>query len=330
VTPKKRREFRERLRRERIRRDKHEQRFRPKREETQPRLPSRFASERGLLDLHAELEGKDFSSIEEANAYLEKLLDEKRRDPLAARPLSPKRQAQELAFQALEAPSRAERRRLAVQALELDPDCVDALSALALVTSVSQEEGIEKLEQAVATGERSLGRDFFEGNRGQFWGIIETRPYMRARFALASELLAADRREEAIRHMEALLELNPNDNQGVRDYLLAAYLVEGDLGGANSVLDRYKEDAGALFEYSRVLALCLERKWEDAEEALRRAREGNPHVPAYLCRQRPLPENLPAYYRPGDESEAVQCVAVTGPAWQAHPAALVWLAAHVR
>jgi len=41
---------------------------------------------------------------------------------------------------------------------------------------------------------------------------------------LAQLLRGAGRAEDAICHFEALLELNPNDNQGVRDILLGCYL----------------------------------------------------------------------------------------------------------
>src|SRR3989304_1922981 len=46
--------------------------------------------------------------------------------PVAA-PDDPRAAAQELAYDALEAPNASEARRLAARALELDPECVDAL-----------------------------------------------------------------------------------------------------------------------------------------------------------------------------------------------------------
>ena len=47
---------------------------------------------------------------------------------------------------------------------------------------------------------------------------------MRARLNLAGLLRAVGLEQDAITHFEALLELNPNDNQGVRDLLLGSYL----------------------------------------------------------------------------------------------------------
>ncbi len=66
---------------------------------------------------------------------------------------------------------------LAMQAVELDRRCVDALVILAHGGSKSDDELIENLEKTAWIGEQALGEDFFEENRGHFWGIIETRPY---------------------------------------------------------------------------------------------------------------------------------------------------------
>src|SRR5438876_1676107 len=134
--------------------------------------------------------------------------------------LSPQQEAQELAYRAMEAPTHKRALTLAQQARARDPDCVDALVTLAAASARSVEDLIAGLEKAVEVGERSLGAKCFEENKGHFWGMLETRPYMRARQQLADLLLDAGRVSEAIGHFEALLALNPNDNQGVRDILL--------------------------------------------------------------------------------------------------------------
>ena len=56
--------------------------------------------------------------------------------------------------------------------------------------------------------------------KGDFWSFIETRPYMRAKAQLTDELWAAGFAEESIKHYKDMIELNPNNNQGVR-YILA-------------------------------------------------------------------------------------------------------------
>jgi len=58
-----------------------------------------------------------------------------------------------------------------------------------------------------------LSGDAFKKFAGHFWGLPETRPYMRARAALAEALQRAGRIEAAVAEMAGVLELNPNDNQ---------------------------------------------------------------------------------------------------------------------
>src|SRR6266511_2941019 len=135
--------------------------------------------------------------------------------------------AQDLMYEAFEAQG-ARRVALAREALAISPDCADAYLLLAEETSSSAEEARELLEQGVAAGERALGPEPFEEDVGHFWGILETRPYMRARAALAETLWALDLREEAVEHQRELLRLNPNDNQGLR-YRQAEWLLWLDL-----------------------------------------------------------------------------------------------------
>jgi tetratricopeptide (TPR) repeat protein len=235
-------------------------------------------------------------------------------------------QAQELAYDALDEPDPKRSAELARRALALDPECADALYVLALDATSSRQEQIQLLERAVAAAERGLGGPrYFEENRGQFWGLLETRPYMRARAALADVLRDEGRLDEAIAHYAALLDLNPNDNQGLRDVLLGCYFVAGDLEGVRRLLGQYAEDDSAVFAYARVLERFLSGDREGAAQAREDARDDNPHVEAYLTGRRALPRHLPDFYSPGDKTEAVHCAASLADAWKRHPEAVSWL-----
>lgn len=69
--------------------------------------------------------------------------------------------------------------------------------------------------------------DVFNTCRGRFWGIIETRPYMRARVALADSLIVqfgtvggrASAVQESLDHLIELVHLSRSDNLGVRDLI---------------------------------------------------------------------------------------------------------------
>jgi tetratricopeptide (TPR) repeat protein len=235
-------------------------------------------------------------------------------------------QAQELAYDALEAPSPGKATELARRALALDPECVDALNVLALNAARSRQEQIELLEQAVAAAERNLGGPlYFAENRGHFWGLLETRPYMRARAALADVLRGEGRLKEAIGHYEALLELNPNDNQGIRDVLLGCCFRADDREGVGRLLEQYEGDGSAIFAYGHVLERFLAGDREGAARARHEAHANNPHVEAYLTGQKHLPRYLPDYYVWGEETEAIHCAVYLLEAWERQAQAVAWL-----
>jgi tetratricopeptide (TPR) repeat protein len=234
-------------------------------------------------------------------------------------------EAQDLMYEAFDArgPRRA---ALARQALAISPDCADAYLLLAEETASSAEEARELFEQGVAAGERALGPEPFEEDVGHFWGLLETRPYMRARAALAETLWALDRREEAVEHHRDMLRLNPNDNQGLRDRQAEWLLWLERYEELDVLFAAYDEDAGAALAYSKALAAFRrEGASAEAEQLLEDAQESNPHVIDFLTGRKALPKQLPDYVGFGDETEAVDYAAGATALWASVPGALAWL-----
>jgi len=236
--------------------------------------------------------------------------------------------AQQIMYDAWEAGSRRQAVALARKALKVSPRCADAYVLLAEETARTADEALDLYRQGVEAGERALGKAAFKEYAGRFWGFLETRPYMRARFGLAQALWAKDRRDEAVVHYRAMLRLNPGDNQGVRYTLLNCLLELGRDTDAGKLLKRYKRDGAAAWVYSEALALFRREGDSKASRAtLERAVEVNVHVPAYLLGRKRLPRSLPALIAMGSEDEAVAYVHDAAVAWVAAPAALAWLGA---
>jgi tetratricopeptide (TPR) repeat protein len=236
-----------------------------------------------------------------------------------------KDEARQIAFDAMEAESEIEARKLAKRALRLDPDCVDALVVMTDLDAHSQRERIEGLQKAAAAGERSLGEKFIRENKGHFWLLIETRPYMRAMAQLAEALRGEGISLDAIKIYEKMLELNPNDNQGVRDPLLGLYLETSNLKGVGHLLKKYEDDGSACFEWARVLARFLAGDRDGASKALKLARKANRHVEHLLTQKRSLPKEQPEMYSPGSEEEAVLVLSYLSGALVAQQEANSWL-----
>jgi len=229
-------------------------------------------------------------------------------------------------YKAFESNDPRERVELAEKALENSADCADAYVLLA-EQSKRRNEALELFAKGVAAGERALGPEAFQENVGHFWGLIETRPYMRAREGLASRLWAAGRRQEAIGHLEDMLRLNPNDNQGVRYTLAGWLLAEGSYEQLIQLLKRYDEDSASWAYTKALMAFRQNGDTPDTRLLLKLARKANKHVPAYLLSREHLPIERPGYYSPGDHNEAALYVVGALSGWKEIPGAIAWLKA---
>jgi tetratricopeptide (TPR) repeat protein len=248
---------------------------------------------------------------------------------LAAKSNEPSDRAQDLFYEAMDAPSEAEELKLLEKALKLDAGNVDVLLALLRYETFSPAEEIQFLQNLVQLAEMRLGPKAFKEFAGAFWGFHETRPYMRARERLAEALRHAGRHDEAIAEWNAMLELNPGDNQGVRYLLLPVLLRLNRLEAARKLFEQYPGDLefNAVFAWGRVLERFLAEDLPGAVAALAAARKQNPHLQVYVKGHRQIPKTIPEAYAPGSKEEAVCYADVVRAAWEKHPAALKWLEA---
>ena len=235
--------------------------------------------------------------------------------------------AQDIIYDAWEYRAPMKRTALARKALKLSADCADAYVLLA-ETAATPAQALELYRKGVEAGERALGKEAFDNDAGHFWGVLATRPYMRARAGLAQSLWDRGSHDDALAHWRDLLRLNPNDNQGIR-YVLAARLLElGRDRELAALLKEHQDDGRAFMIWTRALfAFRTEGDNPKSRRARARALASNPHVPAYLLGDKPIPRELPDYTGLGDESEAMCWAAENIKAWQATNGALAWLAA---
>ena len=224
-----------------------------------------------------------------------------------------------------DAESDARRAKLLRRALEIDPGCVDALTLVARSFEDSTD-AVLLLDAAVEVGARRLGEPMFETGLGKFWGIYETRPYMRALLALAEAELDSMDFGKAFEFYRRLIELSEDDNLGVRNTLVGALLYADRLEDARQLaFDRFGDEASPLMLWARTLILFLERDFDAAAVALERARAANEHVQEFLAGEFELSDEPPALYQVGSIEEAEIVARDLTPAWRLHPLALLWL-----
>jgi len=322
---------RQRKERNRERKDREKSTLRREPEEIDdfPGLPpDPRAMERMTARIGRILDEQEFESIDEANAFLNQYLSEGGASlEDAPAPITPLERAQELIYDAFETDDPQSRVELAEEALEISEACTDAYVILAEETTEDAGEAREFYETGVRAGEQALGEEIFTEEAGNFWGILETRPYMRAREGLASALWALGEREQALAHYRDLLELNPGDNQGVRYELAGCLLEEGLDQELGELLGQYDEEISAFWLYTRALwRFRTEGASERATTELAEASGTNPYVPLYLLgKKNLLAQGLPELIGFGDESEAVSYFANALPEWLKTPGAVEWV-----
>jgi tetratricopeptide (TPR) repeat protein len=240
-------------------------------------------------------------------------------------------EAQEMIYQAWEENNPARRIILAHRALKISPNCADAYVLLAEEEADSPERALQLYQSGIQAGERALGEDYFEENKGYFWGLLETRPYMRSLEGAARCQWILGNKDESLRSYQQLLELNPNDNQGIR-YVLAdlyqGYRADKEL---EQLLHQFENDWTAVWLYTQAL-LAFKKNGEskEANQILSDAMGQNPFVPEYLTGKKRVPVRIPDTIGWGDETEAVSYACDHLNYWREVPGAIDWVERHYK
>ncbi len=293
---------------------------------------SQFETERLNRKIGKLIEGKNFKNMDEINSFIRNELGNGGPDIRESGPAGledPAETAQELAFQSMEEDDDSRALGLARRALRLDSDCIDARAIEIQITVENLDKRIDAYKNLLARARETMGQEFFEENRGHFWGVVTTRPYMRALDYLAGLLISLERYDEAITVRKEMIELNPNDNQGIRDSLLGLYLGDGDVLEARSLLNRYPDDDLSVFSWGRAIERFLSGDIEAAKKALADAFYRNPHVFAVLAGLEEMPDDYAGGYSPGDIHEALHCISELGPVWDKQPYVVRWVASEL-
>lgn len=134
--------------------------------------------------------------------------------------------------------------KYAQKAIELDPYCLDAELVIAQAKAKDFDSLKKSLEKIIKKGEEQLKeRDIsMVEDAGAFYGILETRPYMRVRKTYLELLITQGRFKHAMAEAEELLRLCENDNLGIRYILIALYCYFEDEAKAMELFNKYKEE----------------------------------------------------------------------------------------
>ena len=280
--------------------------------------------ENELRKLYDLIEGQNFESAEEMQAFLNQMVGQKIDDILPKGKPDKREESMDLVYDAYETtPEKG--KKLVKKALDLDPDNPEAYHYLGLVEK-DMNKSLALFEKAMTLAKNEIGEKEFEELKGHFWGFHETRPYMRAKASYAEALFLVGRIDESLQQFGEMIALNPNDNQGVR-YQYAALLVQfGKWKEFEKLRKEYSDEGSALWLFTEALYLFKkEGNSAKAVKALTKANKANTHVIPYMVREKIISLDLPDHYSFGDENEGVIYLKYALEAWITTEGAILWL-----
>jgi tetratricopeptide (TPR) repeat protein len=275
-----------------------------------------------MQDLHRLLESQNFKSEAEVRKFMDSLMGK----PLPSFPkesLTIKEQAQDLIFEATELPNE-KGYQLALKALKMDPDCIEAYEYLGSLEPIPETE-ILYYKNGIEIGRRIFANNYFKDSIGHFWMIHETRPFMRCMQAYADCLAEMGRYRDSVSVFEEMIELNSNDNQGVRDQLLIYLIKINEFNKFRKYDKMYKDDLGACMSFNRALfAFKTEGSSPNSNGLLQKAIKSNKHVVPKLI-SKTIKVNMPEVYGIGDDNEAKYYIFFAHKIWYETDGAMEWL-----
>lgn len=187
------------------------------------------------------------------------------------------------------------------------------------------ESALELYNEIITMYETFFGKAYFEKNKGDFWLILDTRPYMRAMFSKGQIYFEMGQSAAAAEIFAYMLELCPGDNVGARHYLAHCYIDLKQYDKAEELYSHY-EDYFCDMLWSRVLYL-IAADAPDAElkQAVKEANESNKFVVRFLADDAAdFPEPL-EYTICGGEDEAYMYAAQFKRVWEKVPNAIPYI-----
>ena len=165
----------------------------------------------------------------------------------------------------------------------------------------------ELLEKGLKYEKERLTKEgyFDKNNIGSFYGIFETRPYIRGLFAKVDCLIVDGKIKQARDICKEILRLNENDNTGARYTLMAIYAF---LEEENEMIKLYKKYPEENLEMLFPLFALYYKQGNDkkAKEYLSKINKNNPYFLKLIKRVIKQHKDVPeGYYSQGDSTEVL-------------------------
>lgn len=239
-------------------------------------------------------------------------------------PTAKETEADELFYAAMDTTDAEDRATYLLAALVKNPSHIDALVELAQLYE-DDDTAFLILKRAIEYCEEDL-QDELRNDVGEFWGLHHTRPFMRAKQALAERYFEAGNLTNAAFEMEEMLRLNPLDNQGMRWMLMEVYCRMNRLDDAERLRQKYPDEGVPFLPFTDLLIrFQKEGDSPNLRTSLREQSNCNPHIVSRLLDPSLISYEPIALFSPGSPEEANLYCQQFLSAWKATPGAITWL-----
>ena len=219
-------------------------------------------------------------------------------------------QSDDLLFEAYDEPVKTKAIKLAKQALEINPDNIDAENFITKFESNTIKK-LQKYGETLIKDIANLEKQGFfnEENIGIFWGLIETRPFMRTKLSYMLTLMELGRYTEAIKQGEELLKLCESDNLGIRYLMMGLYTVLEKFDKAEEIYNKDSYDSAFMLFPSSIM-YYKKGDYRKCKKILKEIQKSNEHLLNYLTGRKKLTKakeaeiELNGTYSWGSEAEA--------------------------
>lgn len=175
-----------------------------------------------------------------------------------------------------EAGSKKKRLEYLTKALELEPDHLDAAVMMAKEKSKDTNEYLEALAALIKKGDKLMTEEgYFQNSMGEFWLVLETRPYMRLCAEYLNTLIDCRMMRAAAAEGRRMLELCENDNLGVRFQLMHIYALLEEEKAAEKLFEKYGDNNASLMLLPMAVLYYKLDKLGKSVEYLNRLAENN-------------------------------------------------------
>lgn len=168
------------------------------------------------------------------------------------------------------------------EALKIEPENADILVEKAQLVCKTTYDYIEELDKIIEIAANALKKEnFFDEYYGEFWGVYETRPYMRARYERMRVCLGLGMIKLAGEECKEMLKLCEGDNLGVRYALMHIYAFFEDEEAALALYDKYQEECGNMLMPLSII-YYKKRDMQTAEKYLKLLEANNKGLKEFL------------------------------------------------